>query len=294
METEKYAALLTALRCGSLRGAADAMGYTVSGVSRMIASLENEVGFPLLIRSHGGVAPTGDCQRLLPAAEALVLQAERCRQLAAQVHGLEIGSVTVGVCYNSYCRQLAGLIAGFSREYPHIQVNVLDSQLSSDMIEALERHRVDLCFLSRREGVPRWLPLQQVEVVAVLSQSSPLAQYDALPLHLLATEPYIRLFPDRETDSSLVLSRLGIQPNVQFTCYSVSAGLAMVGAGLGIALVNSLELFSIPPGVAALPLAPRQLMEAGLALPAQDEMSPAVRRFAAYVREHFIPEESAF
>ena len=126
------------------------MGYTVSGVSRMIASLEDEVGFPLLSRGHRGVVPTVDCQRLLPAAEGLVLQAERCRQLAAQVHGLEIGSVTVGLCYNSYCRQLAGLIASFSREYPHIQVNVLDSQLSSDMIEALERHRVDLCFLSRR------------------------------------------------------------------------------------------------------------------------------------------------
>ena len=293
METEKYAALLTALKYGSLRGAADAMGYTVSGVSRMIASLEDEVGFPLLVRGHGGVTPTEDCRLLLPAAEALVLQGERCRQLAAQIRGLEIGSVTVGVCYNAYCRQLAGLIAGFSREYPHIQVNVLDSQLSSDMVEALNRRRVDLCFISRRDGIPFWLPLQRVEVVAVLSQSSPLAQYDALPLDLLRTEAYIRLFPDRETDSSRTLSRLGIRPNVRFTCRSVSACLAMVGAGLGIALMDSLELFSTPPGVVVLPLAPRQSMEAGLAFPPREEMSPAVRRFAAYVREHFVPEKPA-
>lgn len=43
-----------------------------------------------------------------------------------------------------------------------------------------------------------------------------------------------------------------------------------------------------------MPLEPRQFVDVGLALPAQDEMSPAVRRFAAYIREHFIPEESAF
>mgnify|MGYP002519771183 CR=1 FL=1 len=294
METEKYAALLTALKLGSLRGAADAMGYTVSGISRMIASLENEVGFPLLLRGRGGVTPTEDCRLLLPAAETLVLQGERCRQLAARVRGLEIGSVTVGVCYNAYCRQLAGLIAAFSREYPGIQINVLDSQLSSDMVAALNHRRVDLCFISRREGVPRWLPLQQVEVVAVLSRSSPLAQYDAFPLHLLNTQPYIRLFPDRETDSSRALDCLGIRPNVRFTCYSVPACLSMVGAGLGIALVDSLELFSLPPGVVALPLAPRQIVEAGLGLPPQEETSPAVRRFAAYVRERFVPEGSGF
>lgn len=52
------------------------MGYTVSGVSRIIASLEDEVGFPLLIRGHRGVVPTVDCQRLLPAAEGLALPAQ--------------------------------------------------------------------------------------------------------------------------------------------------------------------------------------------------------------------------
>lgn len=68
----------------------------------------------------------------------------------------------------------------------------------------------------------------------------------------------------------------------------------MVGAGLGFPLMDSLELPSTPPGLVTMPLEPRQFVDVGLALPAQDEMSPAVRRFAAYIREHFIPEESAF
>ena len=42
METEKCAALLTVLQCGSLKAAADRLGYTVSGISRMMAAMEDE------------------------------------------------------------------------------------------------------------------------------------------------------------------------------------------------------------------------------------------------------------
>ena len=40
MDTEKCAALLCALEEGTLARAADRLGYTPSGISRMIAALE--------------------------------------------------------------------------------------------------------------------------------------------------------------------------------------------------------------------------------------------------------------
>ncbi len=50
MESEKCRALLCAIEKGSITGAAETMGYTISGISRMLASLESEVGFLLLRR----------------------------------------------------------------------------------------------------------------------------------------------------------------------------------------------------------------------------------------------------
>ena len=38
------------------------LGYTASGISRMMAALEEETGFPLLIRSRTGVIPTEECR----------------------------------------------------------------------------------------------------------------------------------------------------------------------------------------------------------------------------------------
>ncbi len=62
METEKCRALLRSVERGSITAAAEEMGYTVSGISRMISSLEAEVGFPLLLRRRDGVMPTRRCK----------------------------------------------------------------------------------------------------------------------------------------------------------------------------------------------------------------------------------------
>ena len=55
MDTEKCRALLAVLEAGSLSAAAEKLDYTPSGLSRMMAALEQELGFPLLSRSHSGV-----------------------------------------------------------------------------------------------------------------------------------------------------------------------------------------------------------------------------------------------
>ena len=48
MDTERWQILLKAIDHGSLRAAAEEMGFTVSGISRSVATLEKELGFALL------------------------------------------------------------------------------------------------------------------------------------------------------------------------------------------------------------------------------------------------------
>ena len=51
MDTAKIAALLAAAELGSISKAADSLGYTQSGVTHIVNSLEEEAGFPLLLAS---------------------------------------------------------------------------------------------------------------------------------------------------------------------------------------------------------------------------------------------------
>lgn len=87
MELDRYRALVCAIETGSLSAAAEALQYTPSGVSRMVAALEEETGVPLLLREHSGVRPTKECEKLLPAIRDLLHAGESCAQLSAQLRG---------------------------------------------------------------------------------------------------------------------------------------------------------------------------------------------------------------
>ena len=54
MDVTKCEAFLAAIDHGSLTAAGVFLGYTQSGITRMINALEEEVGFPLFIRTKKG------------------------------------------------------------------------------------------------------------------------------------------------------------------------------------------------------------------------------------------------
>ena len=66
MDSEKFNALLKALECGSLTGAAEELGYTQAGLTHMMNRLEKEIGVSLLRRTKTGVKLSPDGERLLP------------------------------------------------------------------------------------------------------------------------------------------------------------------------------------------------------------------------------------
>ena len=77
MESKKLEALLMAVDLGSFTKAAEVLGYTQSGLTHMMNSLENELGIGLLIRSKSGVRLSSAGRRLLPDIRAFVEAADR-------------------------------------------------------------------------------------------------------------------------------------------------------------------------------------------------------------------------
>ena len=95
MSVAKYQIFLKTVACGSFTAAAREMNFTQSGVSHAIGSLEEELGVPLLIRSHGGVTPTADGRELMPYFEKMCAMQHQLEQRAADLRGLETGLVKV-------------------------------------------------------------------------------------------------------------------------------------------------------------------------------------------------------
>lgn len=277
MELERYQALVCVIETGSLSAAAERLHYTASGISRMMAALESEAGFPLLVRRHEGVLPTPECESLLPAIRGFIAAGEACRQQAARIRGLEIGSVTVGTAYSEYYGLLSDVIAEFRREHPGIVVQLVGGY-SSQLAAMLEQRRLDLCIISRRDGDFAWQPLFSDELVVWIPAGHRLAAGAEVPLSSFQTEPYIDIFPGQESDNARFFKENRLRPNTQFTTADSHSACAMVEAGLGIALNNALNSKGRGPRLKVLPLNPRYSVEIGLAV--RRDASPAVQKFA--------------
>lgn len=288
MDTEKWAVLLAASDSGSLSAAAEALGYTPSGVSRVIAGLEQETGFPLLVRHRRGVSPTRECQELLPTVREAVHLAETLRQQTDQFRGLERGELAVGTTYHACYPWLGRTIARFTKVHPGITFHFLEG-LSSDLCQAVTERRADFCVVSYREGDFCWLPLFEDPLLALVSCAHPLARAAAFPLEAFAREPFICIHPGQETDNSRLFSRYGIRPNTRFTTTDSAAALAMVEAGLGVTLVNGLVCRNLSPQLRALPLDPPQMIRVGAAYSASP--TPAARQFLRFVRQNAFPAQ---
>ena len=66
MDTKKLEALAAAVEHGSFTRAAEALGYTQSGMTHMMNSLERDIGFPVLLRGRAGVRLTPAGERIYP------------------------------------------------------------------------------------------------------------------------------------------------------------------------------------------------------------------------------------
>ena len=95
MDTARYQAFLMAAETGSIKNAAEELGYTPSGVSQLIKALEEELGFTLLYRSKKGVSLTQEGRRLRPTIREILESESRLFQTASEMRGLSIGNINI-------------------------------------------------------------------------------------------------------------------------------------------------------------------------------------------------------
>ena len=72
MDTKKLEALAAAVEYGSFTRAAENLGYTQSGLTHMMNSLEKDIGFPVLLRGRQGVRLTPAGERIFPLIRNLL------------------------------------------------------------------------------------------------------------------------------------------------------------------------------------------------------------------------------
>ncbi len=286
MDTEKCRTLLRVLELGSISAAAEDLGYTPSGISKMMASMESELGFTLLMRSREGVHPTRECEHMLPLFRRLSDDYVIVRETADSLLGMESGNIYVGTPYPAFFRTLSQLISDFCRQYPGVQVGIIEG-MSSELAEKVEDRKADFCIISKREGDFEWMTLTNDPFVTIVSSDHPLNKKGSVSRDDLSREPFIMMHPDARSDCSIYLEQNGITPDVRFSCSDTLAAYHLVESGLGITLDNQIFTSQFSGNVTVLPLDPPFEIPIGIAMPKLEQCSPAAARFIEMSRSYF-------
>jgi DNA-binding transcriptional LysR family regulator len=249
-----------------------------------IRKLEEELGAALFVRGTRGVTLTPAGRAWRAAARATLDQAERFRETAREGAAGERGRLRIGFIGSATFELLPRIIPEYRRRYPAVEL-VLEEATSVEIVRKLIAGELDV-------GLVR-LPLMEVAAVdtmvidpdemhVALPQGSPFAQARSVRLEALAGEPFI-LQSGISVLHSVTLNAChaaGFVPVVAQQAPQLSAVLALVRSGLGVALVPSRAARAVPQGVRLVRLAQRVPIETGVAF-ARDSRDPLVRHFAA-------------
>lgn len=285
MNIDKYTIFLQVAEAGSITIAAQQLGYTQSGVSHVVSSLEEEFGFPLLLRRKAGVALTPEAQRLLPEMREVVRSNQKLYQTALSISGVAAGTVRVGTFSSVAVQWIPSLLTEFSHKFPLVEVQLFNGSYA-ELGNRLSGKRLDCAFSTQAaRGEHSFTPLYQDPLMLLLPPGHALAAHSSLSMDALREESLILPGEGAGYDIGDLLRGAGLLHNVRYALDDDFAALALVAHGLGCCILPSLLLRNQAYQVSAVALDPPQARIIGLLTPAGARPSPACRAFLQFTRD---------
>ncbi len=242
-DIRKLQILRTLRERGTVTATAEALRMTPSAVSQQLTNLSRQLGVELL-RAQGRRVRLTDAARLvLRHAEAVFEQLERAdAELASYVHG-DAGEVRVGAFSTAVPALVVPAVTALRSAHPGVTVRVREAE-AQEAYELLAAGDVDLALSLAAQAPtaadPRFtrVPLLADPLDVALPRDHPLASATGLRLADLAAEPWI--FGGSGPWSDITRSACetaGFRPHQAHAAAGWTAILAMVEAGMGVALV---------------------------------------------------------
>ena len=280
MESKKLEALLMAVDLGSFTKAAEVLGYTQSGLTHMMNSLEKEVGFTLLERGRSGVRLTEEGERIAPAVREFLQANARLDSVIEQVASSRTEIIRVSGYASIAMHWLPGIIQRFREECPDVDVDIRMADHVDVPYELLAQGKMDAILVSPQdEGQYEWVHLADDPMFAVLPRDFDTQGMTAFPLAAFEARDFIMPSQGFDKDIMRIFNRIGVKPHILPTWVDDPTVISMVSHGLGVSMMTELTVRGRTDGVKLLPVEPASSRELGLAVRSLDAASDGLRHF---------------
>ncbi len=263
--------LVAIARFGTFAAAGDRIGLTQAAVSGQMKRLEEKLGVQLFERTGRSATLNAAGLRTLERAKDIIAKFEAIADPADEDSG---GRLSIGAIASVQSTVLARALVPFRDRFPKHHIHIVPG-ISLHLLDLLDAGELDLAVIIKPSfGIPKdfvWQPLLREPYV--LAVPSWIEGDDWLAL--LQEQPFIRYerssFGGRQVDQFLRSLSVTARESVEID--DISAMVALVGQGLGVALLPMTEgNLPLPPSVRVVSLADMTFYrEIGILKPQADQ-----------------------
>ncbi|RQZ98263.1 LysR family transcriptional regulator [Burkholderia cenocepacia] len=229
-----------AVRCGTIRTAADWLDVAPSAVSRQIGLLEKELDATLVERHARGVTPTEAGHCVIEYFREQLAHRDDLISRLQELRGLKTGQVSLVLGEGFVSDLLAGPMEQFCRQFPGIRVN-LDVGSTNDVIRKISNDEGEIGLVYNPPAEPKLVSRasKRQPMMAIVGPDFPRRSHKVLTVQQLATYPLAATHPSYGTRQMMeaveYAERVRLTPVVTTNSFAILK--EFVKSGLGIAVM---------------------------------------------------------
>jgi len=271
---------------GSFSGAAQRAGLSQPAVSLQIQHLERQLGAKLVERIGRRAMPTAAGTELLQCLGHIETAVADMRDAMARFAARGAGRMRIGTGATACTYLLPPILRRIRLKFPEVEI-VVTTGNTSDIVREVEENRIDVGFVTLPASgrALEVQPLMRDEFVAIAPIDFPLpkritpASLADLPVLLFEPGGHTR----RIVDEWLAKAGNALKPIMALG--SVEGIKALVGAGLGCAVIPHMALQNAGPSLAVRSLSPRLYRELAVVIRRDRPQQRALKELIASLQQ---------
>ena len=276
---------------GTVTAAAERLGVSQPAVSKILAGLELEIGYPLFTRIKRRLAPTSEARLLAEEATRLYRGLEQVSDVAREIRDLQVGDLHIYSTYSLGRTVLPDVLARFLKRHSKARV-IFHVRSSTYINRKMVDQQLDLGFSMMPFDHPSIVTeeLSRAPAVCVLPGDHRLARRKVIRPADLRGECFVSFPLDGRMRHLIdaVFEQERIDRRTQIDVYASDEACALVARGVGVSIVDPFTARDYrQDGIAIVPFEPtiRYLFRA--MRPRYRKPSRLADAFLGAVKDHF-------
>ncbi|MGP7815896.1 LysR family transcriptional regulator [Niallia sp. 01092] len=240
MEIRQLKYFIEVVKQKNITKASESLHISQPALSKVIKSLEDEIGITLIHRSNKTHELTDAGQIVFEYAKKIIAQVDEMSTTLLDMTNLTRGSINIGIPPIIGSLFFPKVIAAFHRSYPNIHINIREYGAAkvAKSVEAGE-FEIGVCVLPVSNEALTIFPLVQEEMKLIVNEQHPLSTRKVVHLKELKDEEFI-FYSEEFALYEIMRKRCileGFEPNIIFKSSQWDFIVEIVAANLGITML---------------------------------------------------------